>query len=271
MTCSEKLQLLGKHPAYSQLDTPSSKHQQKLHTTETSVVYKFLTCKPVTSEEETFLKGTHERTLAEEIPSGDTKSMVPSEKIQLLGKHPAYTQLETQSGKHKRRLGTFDIGDIKPRSGYSDTIRPHTMEDKIQYFKKRFCSLVDKAYQEVNRQMKPSDFLSCVTCLQVSAPNHPKSFIEEELTNISPPVTFEKIWSIVNLCWNFLNYEFLEHVIDTFGSEALKQQMWDYVHELSTFKQTTQLCDFCDFIESWPFRANGPPNTRHKKVIVKML
>ena len=271
MTCSEKLQLLGRYPAYSQLDTPFSKHQRKLHTSETSMVYNFLTCQPVTSEEEISLEGIHERTLAEEIPSGDMKSMVPSEKIQLLGKHPAYTQPEIQSGKHKQKVGTSESGAIKPKSGYSDTIRPHTVEDKIQHFKKKFRTLVDKAYQEVKKYVKPSDFLSCVTCLQVSAPGQPKSFIEEELTDISPPVTFEKVWSIVNLYWNFLNYELLEHVIDTFGSEDLKQQMWDYVHELSTFKQTTQLFDFCDFIESWPGRANGPPNTSHKKVIVKML
>ena len=84
---------------------------------------------------------------------------------------------------------------------------------------------------------------------------------------IPPPVTYEKIWLILNLYWDFLNYGLLEHVINQCGSDELKQQMQDYVDELSTFKQTTRLCDF---IESWPCRDNGPPEDRLKKVVVKM-
>ena len=40
-----------------------------------------------------------------------------------------------------------------------------------------------------------------------------------------------------------------------------------YVHELSTFKQSTRLCDF---IKSWPCRDDRPPEDRLKKVVVKM-
>ena len=43
--------------------------------------------------------------------------------------------------------------------------------------------------------------------------------------------------------------------------------MQDYVDELSTFKQTTRLCDF---IKSWPCRDDGPPEDRLKKVVIKM-
>ena len=84
---------------------------------------------------------------------------------------------------------------------------------------------------------------------------------------IPPPVTYEKIWLILNLYWDFLNYELLEHVINQCGSDELKQQMQDYVHELSTFKQTTRLCDF---IESWQCRDDRPPEDLLKKVVVKM-
>ena len=115
--------------------------------------------------------------------------------------------------------------------------------------------------------IEPHIFLSRVTCLPVSARTQHRSFIEEKLTNITPPVTFENIWSILNLYWDFLNYGLMEHVINKCGSEDLKQQMQDYVHELSIFKQTTRLCDF---IESWPCRDDEPPEDRLKKVVVKM-
>ena len=144
---------------------------------------------------------------------------------------------------------------------------PHTVEDQVQYFESKFCKFVDKTYQEVNSKMDPSVFLSRITCLPVSARTQHRSFIEEKLTNIPPPVTFVNIWTKLNLYWDFLNYGLLEHVIKQCGSEDLKQQMQDYVDELSTFKQTTRLCDF---IESWPCGDDEPPEDRLKKVVIKM-
>ena len=75
------------------------------------------------------------------------------------------------------------------------------------------------------------------------------------------------IWCILNLYWDLFNYGLLEHVISNFGSEDLKEQMQDYVDELSTFKQRTRLCDF---IESWPCSDDGPPKDSLKKVVIKM-
>ena len=141
------------------------------------------------------------------------------------------------------------------------------VEERVQYFESKFHTFVDQAYQEVNSKMNPSVFLFRITRLCVSARRQHRSFIEEKLTNIPPPVTFENIWTKLNLYWDFLNYGLLEHVINECGSEDLKQNMQEYVHELSSFKQTTRLCDF---IESWPCRDDGPPEDRLKKVVVKM-
>jgi len=150
---------------------------------------------------------------------------------------------------------------------HSGPARPHTIEEEVRYFERTFGDLVDKTCQEVNGKVNPPIFLSRVTCLPVSVRPQHRSFIEEKLTNIPPPITFESIWSILNLYWDFLNYGLLEHVINQCGSENLKQQMQDYVSELSTFKGTTRLCDF---IESWPCRDDGPPEDRLKKVVIKM-
>ena len=142
-----------------------------------------------------------------------------------------------------------------------------TVEEQVQYFESKFRTFVDQAYQEVNSKMDPSVFLSRFTCLPVSARTQHRSFIEEKLTNIPPPVTFVNIWTKLNLYWDFLNYGLLEHVISNFGSQDLKHNMQEYIHELSTFKETTRLCDF---IESWPCRDEYPPEDRLKKVVVKM-
>ena len=150
---------------------------------------------------------------------------------------------------------------------HSGPTRPHTVEEQVQYFENTFGNLVDKTCGEVKGKVEPHILLSRVTCLPVSARPQHRSFIEEKLTNITPPETFAKIWSILNLYWDFLNYGLLEHVINKCGSEGLKQQMQDYVDQLSAFKKRTRLCDF---IESWPCRDDGPPEDRLKKVVVKM-
>ena len=139
------------------------------------------------------------------------------------------------------------------------------MKNEVQYFDKMFRSLVDKANQEVRRQIEPSVFLTRVTNLPVLARFEHRTFIEEKLTNLPPPVTFENVWTKLNLYWDFLNYGFLEHVIDTFGSAELKQQMQNYLNELAAFKQRTLFCDLCDFI-----RDDRPLDEGLKSIVVKM-
>ena len=83
--------------------------------------------------------------------------------------------------------------------------RPHTVEDQVHYFETKFGNLIDKACGEVKGNIEPHIFLSHVTYLPVSARTQHQSFIKKNLTNIPPPVTFENIWSILNLYWDFLN------------------------------------------------------------------
>ena len=141
------------------------------------------------------------------------------------------------------------------------------MEHQVEGFERKFGSLIHKAYQEVNKQMEPPEFLSRITYLPVSARTLHRSFIKKDLTNIPPPVTYEKIWVTLNTYWDFLNYGFLEHVINNCGSQDLNRQMQEYVSELSIFKERTRLCDF---IERWPCRNESPPEYCLKKVVVKM-
>ena len=119
--------------------------------------------------------------------------------------------------------------------------------------------------RQTKKYAEPSVFLFRVTNLPVLARLQHRTFIEEKLTNLPPPVTFENIWTKLNLYWDFLNYGFLEHVIDTFGSADLKQQMRDYIDELAIFKQKTLFRDLCDFI-----RDDRPLHKGLKSIVVKM-
>ena len=143
-----------------------------------------------------------------------------------------------------------------------------SVADQIEYFETEFANLVDKACHDVRkRDLDPSIFLSRVTTLRVSDRTQHRSFIQENLINIPPPVTFEKIWSRLTIYWDFMNYGLLEHVINKLGGKDLKHQMQVYVQELSTFKSRTRLCDF---IDSWPCKDNRPSEDELKKIVIKM-
>ena len=75
--------------------------------------------------------------------------------------------------------------------------RPRTIQDQVEYFENKFGNLVDKTCQEVNGKIELPIFLTRVTCLPVSARTQHRSFIETNLANIPPPVTFENIWLIL--------------------------------------------------------------------------
>jgi len=140
--------------------------------------------------------------------------------------------------------------------------------EQVEYFENRFATLADKAHHDVmKRELEPSVFLFRVTTLRVSDRIQHRSFIEKELKDIPPPVTFEKIWTRLTLYWDFLNYGLLGHIINKLGSENLKYRMQDYVDELSAFKRRTRLCDF---INNWPCRDNRLQEKGLRKVVVKM-
>ena len=142
------------------------------------------------------------------------------------------------------------------------------MENQVDYFESGFAKLVQKACNDVKKNnLEPSDFLSQVTTLPVSDRYQHRSFIEEKLTDIPPPVTFEKIWSRLTIYWDFMNYGLLKHVINKLEREDLKHQMKDYMDELCTFKRRTRLCDF---IDSWPCKDERPPEEGLRKVVFKM-
>ena len=150
---------------------------------------------------------------------------------------------------------------------HSGSTRPHTLEDQVQYFESEFGELVKGACQDaLQQEMNPSVFLSCITCLPVSARPIHESFILERLTHIPAPLTFESIWLHLNTYWDFLNYGLLEHVITNFGGDVLKWKMQRYVQELSTFKQTTR---FCDFVQC-KCKRDTPLEENLKKVVIKM-
>ena len=94
-----------------------------------------------------------------------------------------------------------------------------------------------------------------------------QEFVDKHLMNIDQNMTFNNLWARLGSYWDFLNFDLLEHIINKFGSEDLKQKMKSYKHDLQSFRRSTRLCDF---IDCWPVRGQTPPETELRRFVVKV-
>ena len=85
--------------------------------------------------------------------------------------------------------------------------------------------------------------------------------------NIDQGTTFNNLWARLGSYWNFLNFDLLEHIINKFGSEDLKQKIKSYKHNLQSFRKATKLRDF---IDCWPVQGETPPEAELREFVAKM-
>ena len=104
--------------------------------------------------------------------------------------------------------------------------------------------------------------------MEISKQDQHRKFIEHYLMKLEPGVTVGDLLCRLNLYWNFLNYNLLQHLVDMFGDEQLKHDMEDYVEALKVFRANTKLCDF---IDNWPIRGQKPPKADLCKLVIKMV
>ena len=67
--------------------------------------------------------------------------------------------------------------------------------------------------------------------------------------------------------WNFIDYELLEHLISSFGSDTLSHEMQSYIDKLQMFKSQTTISQLIEF---WPGRMEVPPTYSELKAEVDL-
>ena len=143
-----------------------------------------------------------------------------------------------------------------------------TIEQHVKKFEDRFLELIDCTYDVlIEKGIDVHHLHARLISLDVSRKHEHQEFINNYLMNVDQETTFNNLWARLSSYWNFLNFDLLEHVINKFGSEDLKQKMKSYKHELQSFRKATRLCDF---ISCWPVQGETPPETELREFLAKM-
>ena len=95
----------------------------------------------------------------------------------------------------------------------------------------------------MEKGISPSIFKQRLTSLPMKTKKKYEDFIEQLLPQITA-ADVDYIWCKLEMYWNFLNYSLLEHLVKTFGDDALKTSMLKYKESLREFRCKTRLCDF---------------------------
>ena len=134
-----------------------------------------------------------------------------------------------------------------------------SVKQQVKQLEDRFMKLTDCTYDILVEKGVDVDRLHAwLISLDVSRKHEHQEFISNHLMNIDQGTTLNNLWARLGSCWNFLNFGLLEHIINKFGNEDLKQKMKSYKHDLQSFRKSTRLYDF---INCWPVLGETPPET----------
>ncbi len=110
-----------------------------------------------------------------------------------------------------------------------------------------------KADKEVTTEV----LLESLTILPTELQTEYAAYLEDKLPVLEELGTVSKIFSRLSLHFTFLDYSLLQHLIDEFGSEHLKQDMSAYDREIQVFLDETTIVQLQDHL---PGRHDLPPH-----------
>ena len=113
-----------------------------------------------------------------------------------------------------------------------------------------------------------SKFKGRVACMGVELRASTIDYLEDCFGKLSPTSQLSDLWLKLTSLWDFLNFEFLEHVIETFipPGSSLHTDLSTYIQRITDFSSKTKVRDF---FQAWPFRMKRPEEAKVKKMVVK--
>ena len=93
----------------------------------------------------------------------------------------------------------------------------------------------------IQQSPKVEAFRQKITLLPTSVKGEYQKYLKELLPEIYRSESIEEIFGHLNLLWNYLHFGLLQHIIEIYGDEGLKQQMKEYSAAVETFRGETPL------------------------------
>ena len=134
-----------------------------------------------------------------------------------------------------------------------------TVGKQIKHLEKIFLSLKKMLLKELkaDKEVTTEVLLESLTILPTELQTEYGAYLEEKLPVLEELGTVSKIFSRLSLHFTFLDYALLQHLIDEFGSEHLKQDMSAYDREIQVFLNETTIPQLQDHL---PGRQELPPH-----------
>lgn len=126
----------------------------------------------------------------------------------------------------------------------------NNLEDEIHELERLFNELVDKA-----ARMEKIDLFGlklCIIQLPMSLKYPQLKLLSGKLSDILKAESVLEVFCVLAKCWDFLNCGLLNHIIDKFGSQNIKDEMAKYQEKLKDFRCRTTLRDY---IGKWTHRV----------------
>ena len=134
-----------------------------------------------------------------------------------------------------------------------------SVTQQIEEFEDRFINLVHNAQVEIVEKHTPvSKFRRTLFLLPLSIRADHHRFLSENALNLEKAESINEFFWYLNLYWNFIDYNLLEHIIRRHGSDYLKAKMEEYIQDLAQFKRTTTISQICGLARRWCIRRDLP-------------
>ena len=97
----------------------------------------------------------------------------------------------------------------------------------------------------MRRKPDLDEFRTEITLLPTSfREEHIKQYIKDNLPQLYEAKSIPEIFGLLNIRWNYLHYDLLQHIIDLYGSDDTKELMKSYIKNVKSFQQETTLAMF---------------------------
>ena len=122
------------------------------------------------------------------------------------------------------------------------------IKNKAAMLRTKFrCVLIHTKICFMDKEEESKKFLRDFKVMLLSLPlfKHENiDFLKEESDHIKKAKNVDEILDILDPYWNYVDYDFLEHIIEWFGTSDLQEEMREYIAELEQFAKKTTVHDF---------------------------
>ena len=144
-----------------------------------------------------------------------------------------------------------------------------TLKNKVKGLEKAFSELALKTFRYFeSHPVSVRRFKGVVSSMGISLKANYFDHLRTCCSNLKPEDQIADAWLELSSLWDFLNYEFLKHVIEMFidACDKLRTDIKQYTDVIVVFCTTTKVRDF---FEAWPFSTKKPKRAKVKKMVVK--